>query len=419
MKKLLTNISHLVHTEDEGLPYLKGKQMNNLNIIENAFVEIENGLISRFGPMSDIHGMDVSGVSEITDCTGRWVFPGFVDSHTHLVFAEPRAQEFEDRIHGLTYEEIAARGGGILNSVAKLVDMPEEQLYSDAMDRLEEMILTGTTAVEIKSGYGLSTEAELKMLRVAKRIRERVDIPVKITFLGAHAIPPAYKDNPDGYVDLIINEMLPEIAKESMADFIDVFCEKGYFNIEQTERILKAGIEHGLRPKVHVNQFNAFGGIKACVDNKALSVDHLEVMNAEDFEVLKDSDCMPVALPSCSFFLSIPYTPGRQIIDAGLPLALATDFNPGSTPSGNMLFVWSLACIQMKLTPTEALAGLTHNAAYALELDEEMGSIKIGKRANLIISEKMNSLGHVPYHFGRSSIFRVLVDGKPFKRLEK
>ncbi|TNE26118.1 MAG: imidazolonepropionase [Bacteroidetes bacterium] len=418
MKRLLTNIKKLVHVENQPVPYLKGKAMNDLTSIDDAFLEIEDGKIVRFGPMTDLHGSDISGTTEYLDCTGQWVMPGLVDSHTHLIFAEPRAREFEDRIHGLTYEEIAARGGGILNSAAKLAEMPEEQLYDDAMARLHEMIQTGTTAIEIKSGYGLSTEAELKMLRVAKRIKRRAPIPVKITFLGAHAIPPAYKENPDGYVDLVIDEMLPKVVEERLADYIDVFCEKGYFTVEQTDRILKAGMAAGLRPKVHVNQFNAIGGIQTCVENKAISVDHLEVMDEDDFKALANSDCMPVALPSCSFFLGIPYTPARKIIDSNLPLALATDYNPGSTPSGNLLFVWSLACIQMKLTPTEALAALTHNAAYALELNDELGSIAVGKTANLLVSEPMDSLGHIPYHFGRNSLSRVLINGNKYTHLE-
>lgn len=418
MKRLLTNIEKLVHVENQMVPYLAGTEMNNLATIDNAFVEIEEGRIVRFGAMSDLHGSDIYGTSEITDCTGKWVLPGFIDSHTHLIFAESRAQEFEDRINGLTYEEIAARGGGILNSASKLANMSESDLYKGAMERLNEMIHTGTTAVEIKSGYGLTTDAEMKMLRVAQRIKRRATIPVKVTFLAAHAIPPAFKENPDAYVDLIIDEMLPIVVREELADYIDVFCEKGYFTVAQTERILKAGIKAGLRPKVHVNQFNAFGGIKASVENNALSVDHLEVMNDEDFDVLKDSDCMPVALPSCSFFLNIPYTPARRIIDAGLPLALASDYNPGSTPSGNLLFVWSLACMQMKMTPMEGLASLTHNGAYALELSHELGSIAIGKRANLLISEPMNSLGHIPYYFGRNSLSEVLINGHPHTHLE-
>lgn len=386
--------------------------MNSLRTIENAFLEIEDGRIVQFGPMSDLHGVDLAGVSELTDCSGKWVMPGLVDSHTHLIFAEPRAREFEDRIHGLTYEEIANRGGGILNSASKLAAMDEEKLYDDAIARINEMVRTGTTAVEIKSGYGLTVEAELKMLRIARRVQQRIDIPVRVTFLGAHAIPPEYKERPDNYVDLVIHEMLPKVVSENLADYIDVFCEKGYFTAEQTDRILKAGVAAGLRPKVHVNQFNAFGGIRTCIENGALSVDHLEEMNPEDFEVLKNSGCMPVALPSCSFFLNIPYTPAKQIMDAGLPLALASDYNPGSTPSGNLLFVWSLACIRMRMTPTEALAALTHNAAYALGLHEELGSIAIGKRANLLISEPMDSLGHIPYHFGRNSLHKVIINGE-------
>lgn len=418
MKRLLTKIHRLVHIEDDLKPNLKGREMNDLKIIENAFLEIENGKIKRFGSMNDLHASDIAGVSEILNCENKWVMPGFVDSHTHLIFAEPRAQEFEDRIHGLTYEEIAARGGGILNSAAKLANMDEEKLYQDAMRRLHEVIQTGTTAIEIKSGYGLSLDAELKMLRVANRIKKRAPIPVVVTFLGAHAFPPEYKGREDEYVDVVIHEMLPKVAELELADYIDVFCEKGYFSLEQTDRILAAAAEFGLKPKVHVNQFNAFGGIKTCVERNAISVDHLEVMNPEDFDVLQNSNCMPVALPSCSFFLNIPYTPGRAIIDRGMPLALASDYNPGSTPSGNLLFVWSLACIQMKLTPQEGLAALTHNAAYALELQDSMGSIAIGKKANLVISEEMDSLGHIPYHFGRNSLYEVIIDGKPYTKLE-
>ncbi len=418
MKRLLTNIKKLVHIEGEPRPFLKGQQMNQIHEIENAYLEIEDGRIVDFGSMSDIHPDDIAGLTGIRDCSGKWVIPGLIDSHTHLVFAEPRDREFEDRIQGLTYEEIAARGGGILNSVAKLVTMDEEQLYDESMARLNEMVRTGTTAVEIKSGYGLSLEAELKMLRVANRIKKRVDIPVKVTFLGAHAIPPQYKQDPNAYVDLVVNTMIPKVAEEELADFIDVFCEKGYFDKEQTARILKAGVDHGLTPKVHVNQFNAFGGIETCIDNGALSVDHLEVMDPEDFEALKGSGCMPVALPSCSFFLGIPYTPAREIIAQDLPLALASDYNPGSTPSGNLLFVWSLACIQMKLTPQEALVALTHNAAYALGLENEMGSIAKGKRANLIITEPMNSLGYIPYNFARNSLDTILINGVSFKEFE-
>ncbi len=418
MKRLLTNIKKLVHVEDQPRPFLKGKEMNQIREIENAFLEIIDGHISDFGSMKDLPPEDIAGLTGVEDCTGKWVIPGLIDSHTHLVFAEPRDREFEDRIQGLSYEEIAARGGGILNSAAKMAAIDEERLYDESMARLNEMVRTGTTAVEIKSGYGLTLEAELKMLRVANRIKKRVDIPVSVTFLGAHAIPPEFKENPDEYVDLVVNEMIPKVAEENLADYIDVFCEKGYFNLKQTDRILKAGVEHGMIPKVHVNQFNAFGGVKTGVDNRALSVDHLEVMNEEDYTVLQGSNCMPVALPSCSFFLGIPYTPVRELIKNDLPVALASDYNPGSTPSGNLLFVWSLACIQMKMTPQEALTALTHNAAYALGLQDEMGSIAKGKKANLIVTEEMNSLGYIPYNFARNSIDRVLINGVPFKEFE-
>jgi imidazolonepropionase len=328
------------------------------------------------------------------------------------VYAGNRVQEFVDRINGLSYEEIANRGGGILNSAKKLNETTEEEIYQQSKARLEEVMQQGTGAVEIKSGYGLTVEGELKMLRVIKKLSENYPIKIKATFLGAHAFPAEYKENHSGYIDLIINEMLPKIAKENLADYIDAFCETGYFSVEETERIMEAGKQYGLIAKIHVNQFNAINGIEACVKHKALSVDHLEVVTDEDIEALKNSDTMPVALPSCSYFISIPYTPARRMLDAGLPLALATDFNPGTTPSGNMNFVVSTACIKMKMTPEEAINAATINGAYAMGISETHGSITIGKKANIIISKEVTSFYQLPYSFGTDLISNVIIEGK-------
>jgi imidazolonepropionase len=327
------------------------------------------------------------------------------------VYAGNREQEFVDRINGLSYEEIANRGGGILNSAKKLNETSEEELYNQSKVRLEEVMKLGTGAVEIKSGYGLSVEGELKMLRVIQKLKNNYPIAIKATFLGAHAFPLKYKENHKGYIDLIINEMIPQIAKEQLADFIDVFCETGYFSVEETEQIMTAGIQFGLIPKIHVNQFNAIGGIKLAVQYNALSVDHLEVMNPEDIEALKNTQTMPVALPSCSYFLSIPYTPAREMISAGLPLALATDFNPGSTPSGNMNFVVATACIKMKMTPEEAINAATINGAFAMGISETHGSITLGKKANIIITKPITSLYQLPYAFGSNLIETVIIGG--------
>jgi imidazolonepropionase len=362
--------------------------------------------------MKEINLNGLAGTAEVIDARGQFALPCFVDSHTHVVFAEPRHTEFVDRIKGLTYEEIALRGGGILNSAKKLQESSEEKLYLDAMARLEELMVLGTGSIEIKSGYGLTVEAELKMLRVIKRLKENSPMVIKTTFLGAHALPPEYKERRTDYIDLIIDEMLPTIQKEGLADYIDVFCESGYFTPEETTRIIKAGAEVGLKAKVHVNQFNSIGGLQACVENDALSVDHLEVMTDEDLEALKKGNTLPVALPTCSFFLSIPYTPAREIIDTGLPLVLATDYNPGSTPSGNMPFVISLASIKMKMLPAEAFAAATINGAYAMEVESEVGSLEIGKKANIILTNPMDSLDYFPYNFGNTNINKVYINGE-------
>lgn len=380
-----------------------------LPTLKNAFLVIKDNLIADFGLMENLPEIDAD---EIVDATGRVVLPSWCDSHTHIVYAGNREQEFVDRINGFTYEEIANRGGGILNSAKKLNETSEEDIYEQSKLRLEEVMHLGTGAVEIKSGYGLTIEGELKMLRVIKKLAENYPISIKATFLGAHAFPTHYKENKAGYIEEIITQMIPEIAQNKLADYIDVFCESGYFSVEETEKIMNAGIESGLTPKIHVNQFNSIGGIQAGVKFKALSVDHLEIMNPEDIEALKDTETMPVALPSCSYFLSIPYTPTREMIKAGLPLALATDFNPGSTPSGNMNFVVATACIKMKMTPEEAINAATINGAYAMGLSETHGSITKGKKANLILTKPISSYYQIPYAFGSNLIESVFIEGK-------
>lgn len=408
MSILIQNIKELLQIRDSGVSKISGAEMKTLPSIKNAYLLIEHDTIVDFGKMED--AQDITA-DDIIDATGKIVLPTWCDSHTHIVYAGHREQEFVDRINGLSYEDIANRGGGILNSAKTLQNTSEDELYNQSIERVKNIMKLGTGAIEIKSGYGLSTEAELKMLRVIKRIKQDFPVKVKATFLGAHAIPQAYKANKQGYLDLIINEMLPQIAEEQLASYVDIFCEKGYFSLEDTDQILTAAKQYHLTPKIHVNQFNAFGGVALAVKHKALSVDHLEVLNPEDIEALKDSDTMPVALPSCSYFLSIPYTPGRALIAAGLPLALATDYNPGSTPSGNMNFVLSTACIKMKLTPEEAINAATINGAYAMGISEQYGSITKGKKANLIITKPVPSYNYLAYAFGDSHIDQVLING--------
>lgn len=409
MTTLIINIQELLQIRDASIHKVSGQEMAVLPSIKNAFLLIENNLISDFGTMEDCPKINANVT---IDATNKVVLPAWCDSHTHIVYAGNRIQEFVDRINGLSYEEIANRGGGILNSAKKLNETTEEEIYLQSKARLEEVMLQGTGAIEIKSGYGLTTEGELKMLRVIKKLSENYPIKIKATFLGAHAFPAEYKENHSGYIDLIINEMLPKIAKENLADYIDAFCETGYFSVEETERIMEAGKQYGLIPKIHVNQFNAINGIQACVKHKALSVDHLEVVTEEDIEVLKKSNTMPVALPSCSYFISIPYTPARRMLDAGLPLALATDFNPGTTPSGNMNFVVATACIKMKITPEEAINAATINGAYAMGISKTHGSITKGKIANILISKEVTSFYQLPYSFGTDLIEQVIIEGK-------
>ncbi|QYS91117.1 imidazolonepropionase [Flavobacterium covae] len=409
MKKIIINIQELLQIREQSILKVSGKDMAELPKINNAYLLIEDNLISDFGPMENCpEKVD----AHIIDAKGKVVLPTWCDSHTHLVYAGNRVQEFVDRIKGLSYEEIAQKGGGILNSAKKLNETSEEEIFEQSKIRLEEVIQQGTGAIEIKSGYGLTVEGELKMLRVIKKLAKQYPIKIKSTFLGAHAFPASYKENHSAYIDLIINEMLPIIAKENLADYIDAFLETGYFSVEETERIMKAGQEYGLRAKIHVNQFTAINGIEACVKHQALSVDHLEIVTDHDIEVLKNSNIMPVALPSCSYFISIPYTPARKMIEAGLPLALATDFNPGTTPSGNMNFVVATACIKMKMTPEEAINAATLNGAYAMGISDTHGSITKGKVANLIITKEIPTYYQLPYAFGSHLIDQVIIEGK-------
>ncbi len=409
MKTLIINIQELVQIRDTTVKKVSGAEMAVLPSIKNAFLIIENEFILDYGSMKDCPNDDFE---HVIDATGKIILPAWCDSHTHIVYAGNRESEFVDRINGLTYEEIAAKGGGILNSAKKLQETTENELYNQSKNRIEEVMQMGTGAVEIKSGYGLTVDSELKMLRVIKRLSENYPLKIKATFLGAHAFPTEFKDNHSDYVDLIINDMLPKIAHENLAEFIDVFCETGYFSVEETDKILKAGIKFGLIPKIHVNQFNTIGGVKIGVENNALTVDHLEIISENDIEILKNSNTMPVALPACSYFLSIPYTPARKLINAGLPLALATDFNPGSTPSGNMNFVVATACIKMKMTPEEAINAVTINAAYSMGISDSHGSITIGKIANLIITKPINNYYQIPYSFGSNLIEQVMISGK-------
>jgi imidazolonepropionase len=409
MITLITNIKELLQVRETSVSKVSGAEMAVLPTIKNAFLVIENNLIADFGLMENLPEINAD---EVIDAAGKIVLPSWCDSHTHIVYAGNREQEFVDRINGFSYEEIANRGGGILNSAKKLNETSEDEIYEQSKLRLEEVMHLGTGAVEIKSGYGLTIDGELKMLRVIKKLTANYPISIKATFLGAHAFPLHYKENKQGYIDEIITKMLPKIAQNKLADYIDVFCETGYFSVEETEKIMNAGIEFGLKPKIHVNQFNSIGGIQAGIKFNALSVDHLEVMNPEDIEVLKDTETMPVALPSCSYFLSIPYTPAREMIKAGLPIALATDFNPGSTPSGNMNFVVATACIKMKMTPEEAINAATINGAYAMGISETHGSITKGKKANLILTKPISSYYQIPYAFGSNLIESVFVEGK-------
>lgn len=407
-KILIKNIKSLLQVGEELPEKVSGSQMNVISKIDNAFLALEDGMVVAYGSMEDWGGIEDWRDLEIIDADGKYVLPSFCDSHTHTVFARSREEEFVDRINGLTYQEIALKGGGILNSARRLAEMSEDELYERAEKRVELLKSYGTGALEIKSGYGLTVEAELKMLRVIRRLKESCGIEIKATFLGAHAIPTEFKENRRGYIDLIKNEMLPKIAAEGLADFIDIFCETNYYTVEEMDEILREGAKYGLIPKVHVNQFTVLGGIRKAVELGALSVDHLEEISEDDIEALKGSSCMPTLLPSCSHFIGIPYGNARKLIDNGLPVALASDFNPGTTPSGNLMFVWSLACVKMKMTPEEALNALTINAAYAMGLSETHGRIALGTRTPIIITKEIPSLAYIPYAFGDNHIDRIL-----------
>lgn len=414
-KLLLKNIKNLLSVYDHSPEKLSGHEMKKLPCLENAWLAADNGVISDFGNMDDFPGITDWKDLEVIDCANKIVMPGFVDSHTHIVYAGNREQEFVDRINGMSYEDIANRGGGILNSAKKLRETSEAELFNQSKERLFEIISQGTVAVEIKSGYGLDLESELKMLRVIKQLKELNIIPIKATFLGAHAIPAEFKNNKEGYISLIVNEILPAIANEKLADYIDVFCEKGYFTAEETKYILEAGKKHGLIPKVHAEQLSHSNGTKTAVECGAISVDHLEFCNEEDFKLLKGSKTMPTVLPGAAFFLNLPLPPARKMIDFGLPVAFASDYNPGSSPSGNMKLMMSMACIQYKLTPEEAINATTINTAYAMGLENELGSIAIGKKANLIITKEISSYGFLPYAFGSDLIQSVIINGKIWK----
>ncbi|WP_422003644.1 imidazolonepropionase [Roseivirga pacifica] len=408
MQKSFINIGKLYQVRAEGTNLLRGPIMADVPFLENAWMTVKDGLIEDFGKMEDFAP---SENEETVDVKGCIITPTFVDSHTHLVFAQDRDEEFVMKIKGMDYQSIAQAGGGILNSAKKLQETPLEVLVERASARLNEAIKAGTGAIEIKSGYGLTTAAELKMLKVIAHLKQDFKIPIKATFLGAHAFPTEDKER---YMQTIIHEMLPEIFSNQLAHYIDCFCEKGYYSVDQMRTILEAGQKFDLKPKVHVNQFNAIGGIEKAIEFGALSVDHLEVLPDEEITLLKDSDTLPVALPGCSFYLNIPFAPGRKMIDNGLPLVLASDFNPGSAPSFNMSTINSLACIRMKLLPQEAFNATTFNAAFALELENEVGSITKGKRANFIIGKKDKTLNSISYNFGVNWIDKVYVNGEVF-----
>ncbi len=411
MTTLITNIQQLVGTRDASV-LLRGKALAELSCIENAFVLIEDGIIADHGAMYELKLKVPQLPKDIIDASGQFILPAWCDSHTHLVFAASRENEFIDKIKGMSYAEIAAKGGGILNSAARLNETSEDELFNSAWKRLEEVSKLGTGAIEIKSGYGLTVEGELKMLRVIKKLKERSNLSIKATFLGAHTYPLAYKEDHQGYIDLIIYEMLPVIAKEKLADYIDVFCETGFFSPAEMETICRAAMSYGLKPKLHVNQLHSIGGIQTAVRLNAVSVDHLETMTEKDVDELKGSQVIGTLLPTAAFFLCMQYQPGRQLIDAGCAIALASDYNPGSSPSGNMNFVVALSCIQMKMLPEEAINAATINGAYAMELNNELGSITVGKKANLIFTKPIPSLAYLPYSFGSNFIDKVMINGE-------
>jgi len=407
MRTLIKNIKELVKVEYQPKLRAQGKEMSQMETVKGAYLLIEDGMIKAFGPMNEWNGT----ADREVDATGRLVFPSFCDSHTHLVYANSREHEFVDKIRGLSYEEIAKRGGGILNSAKATAAASEDELYDMALRRLEEVMRLGTGAIEIKSGYGLTTESELKLLRVIRRLKETSPLTIKSNFLGAHGIPMEYRGHQEDYVDLVINEMIPRVAAEGLADFIDVFCDQGFFTVKDTERILEAGIKYGMRPKIHANEMAVSGGVQVGVKYGAISVDHLEQMGDAEIECLKGSETMPTVLPGCAFFLNLPLSPARKMIDAGLPVAMASDYNPGTAPSNNMQLILSMACIRYRLTPEEAFNATTLNTAYAMGVSEELGGIAVGKKANFYITKPIPSYEYMPYSFGENKVERTFLNG--------
>ena len=410
MTTLITNIKTLVNVREEP-NLLRGKELAQLPCIENAYLTIDDGRITGYGLMHNLTPQ-TSNLKQTIDASGQFILPCWCDSHTHLVFAASREEEFVDKIKGMSYAEIAVKGGGILNSAKLLNEIDIDELYNLSLTRLQEVIKLGTGAIEIKSGYGLSVEGELKMLRVIKRLQEASPIPIKSTFLGAHTYPLEFKEDHEGYIDLIIHEMLPVIAEEKLADYIDVFCETGFFSSGETETICRAGIQYGLKPKIHANQLNLSGGVEAGVKLGAISVDHLETMNDAAINTLAGSKTIGTLLPTAAFFLRMPFQPARALIDAGCAVALASDYNPGSSPSGNMNLVVAMSCIGMKMLPEEAINAATINGACAMELQNEVGSISIGKKANLIFTKRIPSFAYLPYSFGSNLIDKVMINGE-------
>jgi imidazolonepropionase len=410
MALLIKSIKRLVQVEESPRLWVAGADMAQLPCIDNAFLLMDNGIIVDFGPMTKIPKLSAN--TEVIDATGCLVLPSFCDSHTHLVYAGSREMEYVDKIRGLSYEEIAKRGGGILNSAKLLHNTSEEELYRQSLERINEIIALGTGAVEIKSGYGLTVDDELKMLRVIRRLKETTPITIRATFLGAHAVPSEYKGRQGDYVDLIINEMIPMVAADELADFIDVFCDKGFFTVEETERLLMAGIKHGLRPKIHANELALSGGIQVGVKYEALSVDHLEFTGDDEIRCLLNSETMPTLLPGAAFFLGMEYPPARKMIESGLPIAMASDFNPGSSPSGDMKFIMSLGCIIMRLLPEEAINATTINSAYAMGISDTHGSIARGKVANVFITKPIQGYEYLPYAYTTKLVDRVILNGK-------
>jgi imidazolonepropionase len=411
MAILIRNIKELVGIDETGKGYKAGVDMQKLETIKDAYLLTEGDRIKDYGRMQDLEIRDDKPV-EIIDASGKMVFPSFVDSHTHLVYAGSREIEYGDKIRGLSYEEIAKRGGGILNSAKLLHETSEEELFRQSLVRINDIIAMGTGAVEIKSGYGLTVDDELKMLRVIRRLREETPLIIKATFLGAHAVPAEYKGRQREYVDLVINEMIPRVGEEQLADFVDVFCDKGFFTTEETSDILKAAAHYGMRPKIHANELDYSGGIEVGVANHALSVDHLEYTGNAEIMALFNSETMPTILPGAAFFLGMIYAPARKMIDAGLPVALASDFNPGSSPSGNMQLIAAMGCINHRMYPEEVINATTINTAYAMDVQDEVGSITRGKRANLYISRPMPTYNYLPYSYGDNKVDTVILNGE-------